>query len=51
MKGAPYAINIGRAFLVTKAELCHGELGGWIEHKCELALSTAKLYMQLTCNA
>jgi hypothetical protein len=34
-------------FGVTKAELRHGELGARIEHKCKLALSTAKLYMQL----
>ena len=46
-RGAPYAINVGRALLVTKAELRHGEFGTWIEKKCNLALSTAKLYMLL----
>jgi hypothetical protein len=50
-RGAPYAINVGRALLVTKAELRHGEFGAWIEHKCKLALSTAKLYMLLARKA
>ncbi len=50
-KGAPYAINVGRALLVTKAELRHGEFGAWIERDCKLALSTAKLYMLLARRA
>ena len=50
-RGAPYAINVGRALLVTKAELRHGEFGTWIEKKCNLALSTAKLYMLLARRA
>jgi hypothetical protein len=50
-RGAPYAINVGRALLVTKAELRHGEFGEWIERKCKLALSTAKLYMLLARHA
>lgn len=44
-KGAAYGINVGRALLVTKAELHHGEFQEWIERKCKLALSTAKMYM------
>src|ERR1700680_377702 len=50
-KGAPYAITVGRALLVTKAELRHGEFGAWIERECKLALSTAKLYMLLARRA
>jgi hypothetical protein len=50
-RGANYAVNIGRALLVTKAELHHGEFGAWIEHKCKLAPSTAKLYMMLARRA
>ena len=50
-RGAPYAINVGRAFLVTKAELRHGEFGASIERDCKLGLSTAKLYMLLARRA
>jgi len=37
--------------LVTKTELRHGEFGAWIENRCNLALSTAKLYMLLAWRA
>jgi len=50
-RGAPYAINVGRALLVTKAELRHGEFGPWIEQQCKLKLSTAKNYMLLARHA
>jgi hypothetical protein len=50
-KGAPYAINIGRALLVTKAELRHGEFQAWVEKHCKLAKSSAKLYMLLARRA
>jgi Protein of unknown function (DUF3102) len=50
-KGAPYAINIGRTLLVTKAELRHGEFQAWVEKHCKLAKSSAKLYMLLARRA
>jgi hypothetical protein len=50
-RGAPYAVNVGRALLVTKAELKHGEFQAWIEKECKLGLSTGRLYMQLARRA